>query len=198
MASWKTSNTRKITMVGMLSAVATVLMYLDFSIPLVPSFIKLDFSELPALLAAFALGPISGGAVCLVKNLVHLLGTSTGGVGELSNFLLGILFVVPAGIIYHRKKSRLSAFLGAVAGAAAMALLSVVTNYYIVYPIYYQFWPEDVVLGMYQAIDSGVGSIKEALWKFNAPFTFCKGMCSVIILFPLYKRLSPFLKGESR
>ena len=198
MSGWKESKTRKITMVGMLGAVATVLMYLDFSVPLVPSFIKLDFSELPALLAAFALGPISGAAVCLIKNLVHLLGTSTGGVGELSNFLLGVLFVVPAGLIYHRKKTRLRAFLGALTGAAAMGVLSVVTNYFIVYPIYYKFLPQDVVLGMYQAINPHVTTILQALIAFNMPFTFVKGICSVIILFPIYKRLAPFLKGESK
>ena len=198
MASWKTSNTRKITMVGMLSAVAAVLMYLDFSIALVPSFIKLDFSELPALLAAFALGPMSGAAVCLIKNLVHLLGTSTGGVGELSNFLLGVFFVVPAGLVYHRKKSRARALIGALAGAAAMALLSVASNYYVVYPIYYKFLPEDVVLQMYQAINPRVETIPQALWVFNAPFTFFKGLFDLAILLPLYKRLSPFLKGETK
>ena len=88
---------RRITMTGMLSAVATVLMFLSFSIPLVPSFLKMDFSELPALIASFAFGPVSGATVCLVKNLVNVLSTTTGGVGELSNFLLGVSFVVPAG-----------------------------------------------------------------------------------------------------
>lgn len=96
--------TRTIAMTGMLSAVSTVLMFFSFSVPLMPSFIKLDFSELPALIAAFSMGPISGAVVCLVKNLINMLFSTTGCVGEFANFLLGIFFVIPAGVIYHYKK----------------------------------------------------------------------------------------------
>ena len=96
----------KLTMTAMLSAVGFVLMFLEFSVPIMPSFIKLDLSELPALLGAFAMGPASGVMICLVKNLLHLFMTSTGGVGELSNFILGICFVLPAGLIYQRWKGK--------------------------------------------------------------------------------------------
>ena len=197
MASWNASKTRKITMVGMLSAVAAVLMYLNLSVALMPSFIKLDVSELPALLAAYALGPMSGAAVCLIKNLVNLMNTNTGGVGELSNFLLGLCFVLPAGLLYQHKKNRKMAFIGALIGAVAMACMSVVTNYFVVYPIYYQlFMTEEEVLMTYQAINPRMDSILECLICFNLPFTFVKGMCSVAIVFPIYKKLAPFLKGK--
>ena len=94
-------NVRKLTGTAMLSAVAYVLMFLEFPIPfLIPPFIKMDFSELPALLASFAYGPLWGVAVCLIKNLIHLMNTQSGGVGELSNFILGAVFVATAGIIY--------------------------------------------------------------------------------------------------
>ncbi|MEG2930105.1 MAG: ECF transporter S component, partial [Oscillospiraceae bacterium] len=109
----KKLNIRKMTMTAMLAAVATVLMFFSFSVPLMPSFIKLDFSELPALLAAFTFGPASGIMVCLVKNLVNLLFTTTGGVGELSNFILGALFVFPAGFIYKKMRTRTGAIVGA-------------------------------------------------------------------------------------
>ena len=100
-------NTRALTVTAMFSAVAFVLMFLEFSIPVViPSFVKMDVSELPALLAAFGLGPVYGVVVCLVKNLLHLLVTTTGGAGELGNFLLGACFILPAGLIYHMHKSR--------------------------------------------------------------------------------------------
>ena len=122
---------RSIAVTGILAALASVLMFLDFSIPVMPGFIKLDFSELPALLAAYALGPVSGVVVCLVKNLVNLLSTSTGGVGELSNFVLGACFVLPAGIIYQKRKTRKAAFWGAVLGAVVMAVVSIFSNYYI-------------------------------------------------------------------
>ena len=100
-------NIRTIAVTGMLGALATVLMFLEFPIPmLIPPFIKFDFSELPALLAAYAMGPVSGIAVCFIKNVINLLHTQTGGVGELSNFILGVCFVLPAGLIYKRKKTQ--------------------------------------------------------------------------------------------
>ena len=101
---------RYLTVTAMLSAVAYVLMFIDFPIPfLIPSFIQMDISELPALIGTFSMGPMCGVLICLVKNLLHLFITSTGGVGELSNFLLGVVFVLPAGYIYKKKKNKKSA-----------------------------------------------------------------------------------------
>lgn len=189
---------RKLTMTGMLSAVATVLMFLSFNVPLMPSFIKLDFSELPALIGAFAFGPMCGAAVCLVKNLVNLMFTTTGGVGELSNFLLGVCFVVPAGLIYRAHKNRRGALVGAVLGAVVMAVAGLFTNYYVVYPVYTAFMPMDTILGMYRAINPNVQTLWDALIWFNMPFTFFKGLCSVAMAFVIYKPLSPLLKGLAR
>lgn len=186
---------RTITGTGMLSAIAYALMFLDFSVPFMPSFIKMDLSELPALIGSFAYGPISGVIICLIKNLIHLTISSTGGVGELSNFLLGASFVLVAGFIYKWKKTRKGALIGSVAGAFTMAVFSVFSNYFLVYPIYYNFMPQDSILAAYQVIFSGVNSILECLIVFNAPFTFIKGIFSVIITFLIYKRLSPILKG---
>ena len=191
-------NVRKLTMTAMLSAVATVLMFLSFNVPLMPSFIKLDFSELPALIASFAFGPVCGVTVCLVKNLVNLLFTTTGGVGELSNFLLCACFVLPAGLIYKLHKGRRSALIGSLIGAAAMAVVSVFSNYFVVYPIYTAFMPMETILGMYRAINPNVQTLWDALIWFNMPFTFVKGLCSVAIAFVIYKPLSPILKGLHR
>lgn len=194
----KRVNVRKLVVTAMLAAVSTVLMFFSFNVPLMPSFIKLDFSELPALLASFALGPISGAAVCLVKNLVNVIFTTTGGVGELSNFILGCLFVVPAGWVYHYKKTAVGALMGSALGALVMAVTSVFTNYYVVYPIYTAFMPMEAILGMYQAINHNVKSLWDALLWFNMPFTFIKGLCSVAMCFLIYKPLSPILKGTPR
>ncbi len=185
----------KLTDTEMLAAMSSVLMFFSFSVPFMPSFIKMDFSELPALIASFAIGPLSGAAVCLVKNLVNLFFTTTGGIGELSNFLLGVFFVVPAGIIYKIKKDRLGAFIGSIVGAAAMAGLSVASNYFIVYPIYTKFMPLEAIIEAYQAIFSGVTSLLDCLIIFNMPFTFLKGLCSVAITFLIYKHISPIIKG---
>ena len=154
------------TMTAMLSAIAFVLMMLEFSIPIMPSFIKLDFSELPALIGSFAMGPLSGTVICLIKNLLHLPMSSTGGVGELSNFILGAMFVIPAGLFYKKRKGRKSALIGSLVGAVLMSVVSVASNYFIVY-----------------------------LVIFNMPFTFAKGMMNVLITFLVYKHISPIIKG---
>lgn len=189
------SKTRKLSGTAMLAAVSVVLSFLSFPVPLMPSFIKLDFAELPALIASFAYGPISGIAVCLVKNLIALIKTSSGGIGTLCNFLLGVSFVAPAGVVYMKKRDRVGALLGSVAGALIMALLSIPFNYYIVYPMYTAFMPMEAIIGMYQAINPKVQNLWQALIWFNAPFTFVKGLCSVVMTFIVYKPLSRFLKG---
>ena len=200
----KRVNVRKMTMTAMLSAIAFILMFLDFSVPVMPAFIKMDLSELPALVGTFAMGPVSGVVICLIKNLLHLFMTDTAGVGELSNFLLGAAFVLPAGLIYKKWKGKKSAFIGALLGALLMALISIVSNQFIVYPAYYVMYslPEKGVLAMYQALPEAipvlphVDSILEALVKYNAPFTFVKGLFSVLITLVIYKPISPFLKGS--
>lgn len=192
------SKTRKITVTGMLSAIAFILMYLDFSVPFMPSFIKMDLSELPALIGSFALGPVSGVIICLIKNLLHLMKTTTGGVGELSNFILGATFVFVAGLFYQKMKTKKGALLGSVVGALAMAVISIITNYFIVYPIYTNFMPMEAIIGAYQAILPAVDSLLKCLIIFNMPFTFIKGMLSVLITFLIYKRLSPILKGSEK
>lgn len=194
----KRVNVRYLTVTAMLSAVAYILMFLDFSVPFMPEFIKMDLSELPALIGSFAMGPVCGVLVCLVKNILHLFITSTAGVGELSNFILGMAFVLPAGLIYKHKKSRKTALIGSLTGALFMGAFSVVSNYFLVYPVYYNFMPEEVILAAYQAIFSGVDSILECLICFNMPFTFVKGMFSVAITFLIYKHISPILKGTPR
>ncbi|MBQ3424137.1 MAG: ECF transporter S component, partial [Clostridia bacterium] len=189
------NKTRKLVGTAMLAAVSVVLMFLSFPVPLMPSFIKLDLAEIPALIGAFAYGPLAGAAVCLVKNLISLMKSSSGGVGTLCNFLLGLCFVVPAGVVYMKKRTRGGALIGALIGAAVMAIVSVPINYYVVYPIYTAFMPMEAIIGMYQAINPKVQNLWQALIWFNCPFTFVKGLISVVITFIIYKPLSPILKG---
>lgn len=126
--------THRLAVAAMLSAVAAVLQFVEFSIPLIPSFVKLDISDLPALLGTFSLGPVYGVVIQLVKNLLHLPFGSSAGVGELSNFILGAVFVLCAGLVYRKHKSRKGALIGAMLGAVLMAVVSVPSNYFFVYP----------------------------------------------------------------
>ena len=193
-----TKRTRALTGTAMLAAVATILMYMEFPIPIMPGFIKMDISELPALIAGFAYGPLSGIAVCLIKNLIKLLSTSTAAVGELFNFVMGALFVGVAGIVYKKNKTRKGAIIGAVAGALIMALVSLPYNYFVVYPAYVVMYhlPLEAIIGMYQAINPNVNGLLACLITFNVPFTFVKGMVDALLCFLIYKPLSPILHGR--
>lgn len=187
---------RYLAMTAILAAVSSVLMMISFSVPLVPSFLKMDISEMPALIATFSMGPVSGVLVCLIKNLINLPMTTTGGVGELANFLLGVAFVVPAGVIYHFVKNRKGALIASLSGCIAMSLISVPINYFLTYPVYAQFMPLEVIIGMYQAILPSVDGLLSCLLIFNVPFTFVRGLLDAVLTFLIYKRISPLIKGS--
>lgn len=192
------TRTHKLTVTAMLSAVAFVLYFIDFPIPmLMPSFVKMDVSDLPELLAAFSLGPVYGVAVAFLKNLLHILveGTVSAYTGPLFNFVMGSVFAFTAGTIYQRKKTRRNALIGALAGAAMMAVLSVPLNYFLVYPAYEVLYgmPMDAIIGAYQKILPSMDSLLKCLLVFNLPWTFCKGLLCTGLCFLIYKPLSPLL-----
>ena len=192
------TKTRLLAGCGMLAAASIALQYLEIPIPIIPSFIKLDFSDLPALIGAFAYGPVAGIIIELVKNLIHMAVSQSGYIGELSNFMLGAVFTFVAGMVYKKYSSRTGALIGGIAGSVCMAAISFPSNLFIVYPFYYNFMDKAAVLGMYQAILPSVKSIEEALLIFNVPFTFVKGLICVGISMLIYKPLSSILHGKSK
>lgn len=190
---------RPLAVAGVLSALSFVLQLIEVSVPLMPAFLKFDLSDLPALLASFALGPIWGVAVCLVKNLLHLSVTATLGIGELSNFLISAVFVAVAGQIYHKTKHRKGALIGCLVGSLACGVFSVASNYLLIYPLYIEFMlPREVLLSMYETILPLGGNLLFCLTVFNLPFTVVKCLLVSAIVFPLYKPLSSVLKGKKR
>jgi riboflavin transporter FmnP len=187
---------RSLVVSALFGAVGFILMFIELGVPIMPSFIKFDFSELPALIAAFSLGPTSGVAVCLIKNVINLTMTTTGGVGELSNFLLGVCLVLPAGLIYKYRKNRRAAFLSALLGSFTMAAASLPLNYFLTYPMYSKIMPIEAIIGKYEEIFSGVNGLLSCLLIFNVPFTFFKGLVITLITFLIYKYISPIIKGN--
>ena len=185
-----------IAVTGVLTAVAVILQLLEIPVRFMPTFIKFDFSDLPAILGAFSMGPVCGILIEFLKNLIHVLFSGSFGVGELSNFMLGAVFAGVAGFIYKFRKTKKTAIAASVAGAAAMALISLPSNFFIVYPVYYNFMPEETILAAYQAIIPSMKSVLQSLICFNLPFTFLKGMIDVVVCFLIYKPLSPILKGR--
>lgn len=187
------SATTKLVVTAMLVAVAFVLQYIEVSVPLVPSFLKLDFSDVPELIGAFAIGPMYGVLIAFVKNLLHLPFGSSMAIGELSNFILGATFSFTAGMIYKYNKNRKGAAIGAAAGAFAMAVISLPSNYFVVYPVYAQLWAHgdmNVIISMYKAILPASDNLIKSLLIFNIPFTFVKGLIVAVITFIIYKPLS--------
>lgn len=194
-------NVRSLAVTAVMGAVASVLMMIDIPIPaLIPSFVKLDISELPALVATFSMGPLSGVAVCLIKNIVNVLSTQTAGVGELCNFFLGACFVLPAGIIYKRSKTKKGAIIGSVIGALIMAVMSLPINYLVTYPMYTSMYfggNVEVILDMYKKILPSTKTLWQALLIFNLPFTLVKGLLDALLTALIYKKISPIIKGTS-
>ena len=189
-------NIRLLVGTGMLSGLAFVLQYLEFPIPIMPFFIRFDFSDLPALIGAFAYGPLAGVIVEFIKNLLHCTVTQSFTVGELSNFILGAVFTGTAGLIYKKNKTKKGAIIGAIVGAVIMGIISFPSNLFIVYPAYEKFTPINEIMDAYSKLLPSVGKLWQALLIFNVPFTIVKGLISTLITVLIYKRLSPVLKGR--
>jgi riboflavin transporter FmnP len=186
---------------GILAAVAIVLMYLQFPLPFMPSFLQFDFSEVPVLLAAFALGPVSAVIVELIKNLAHLPATQTGGVGELANFLIGCAFVVPASIIYRMNKCKKMAVTAMLSGTLFMTLFASMLNYFFMIPFYVKVmgFPLEAIIGMTAgAGNTLVSDLKTLIVFVFVPFNLFKGIIVSLIVAIIYKRLSSILhKGDN-
>lgn len=190
------SNVRTITMIAVLSAVSFVLAFAEFPVPLSPSFARMDLSDLPALIGAFAYGPLSGLCIELVKNVLQLFTTSTGGIGELANFIMGASFVVSAGSLYQFHKTKKMALLACLAGSVIMGVAAAVVNYYILLPLFESFMPLDQLIASFEEFIPFIHS-KLDIVIYNAfPFNLLKGIVISIVTFILYKRLTPVLKGN--
>lgn len=197
----KRFDVRRLVFSALMAALSIVLAeLLKFEIPVMPSFIKLDFSDVPAMLAAFTMGPVSGVFVCLIKNVWGCITSSTGCVGELSNFILSASLVLPAGLMAHRTSKTSRAVAGALIGSVAMAAVSFPANYFIMYPVYSQVFgaPMDAIVGMYKAILPSVENLSQCLLIFNVPFTFAKGLIASVFSVLLYKKLRPIFNSMYR
>ena len=185
-----------LTRCGLLSAMAVILFYIE--IPIV-AFYKLDLSTLPAILAGFAMGPLQGVAVIIVKNLVHMLGTSTACVGELADILMSCAFVIPASLYYRRHKNRKSALVAMLIGSAAMVVVSVLVNYFILIPAYQVLMnlPLEVIIGMGQAVFGFIDNTVKLVIFITAPFNIFKSIVLSFVTYLLYKRVSPLLHQKS-
>jgi len=194
--------TRSLTIIAMLSAIAFVLMFLEIPLWFAPYFYELDFSEVPVFIGAFALGPIAGIIIELIKILLNLVirGTETAGIGELANFLIGCSLVVPAVLIYQRKKSIKSAIIGLVSGTICMVIIGSVLNAYVLLPAYSYFYgaPLDSLIEIGTKVNPGINNLSTFILFAVAPFNLLKGVVVSIFTIVLYKRLSIVIKSFTK
>ncbi len=187
---------RQITTLALFSAISTVLMYLEFGIPIFPPFLRFDFSDLPALLAAFLFGPLQGIAVALVKNAIHMLVSWSGGVGELANFIVSASLAGVAGWVYSFRRTRGGALLGMAFGTLAMAVAGALANYFITLPFYVnviQMSMDDIVAMCAQLIPAIKTKLDVVLLGIT-PFNLFKGIVVSALTFVLYKRIGRLVR----
>lgn len=190
--------TRKVAMIGMFSAIATILMLFEFPLPFVPFFYKLDFSELPILVGTFAFGPAAGVMMEFVKILLKLFikGTTTAFVGDLANFVVGCSFILPASVVYAFRKNKKSAIVACIAGTLVMTVFGTAFNAIYLLPAFSKFMPLDTILAMGSEVNPLMkeGSIISFVIVCVAPLNLIKGLCVSLVTLLIYKPLSPIIK----
>lgn len=189
--------TRKIALIGVFSAIAAVLHMLDFPIPFAPSFYKMDFSEIPALIGAFAFGPVAAVMIEFCKIVLKLLfkGTSTAFVGDLANFIIGCSFLLPASILYFFRKTKKNAIIGCVAGTLVMTVFGSAFNAIYLIPKFAQLYglPLESIIEMGHAINPAINSVSTLALFAVVPMNLLKGAAVSVVTVLVYKKLSPIL-----
>jgi riboflavin transporter FmnP len=180
---------------GLLAAASIILRYIETAVPfLFPSFLKLDISNIPALIGSFAMGPVVGAAILLIKNIAYLPMTSTGGIGEIADFVVSLTLVLPAAMVYRYNKNRKGAILGMALGTVLMSLLGgPLMNYYVLIPLYSKFMPIEQILQMAAVANPGINSVWTYILYAVVPFNLVKALLICGMTYLLYKPLSPIL-----
>ena len=190
--------TREITTIGMLGAIATILMLFEIPLPFAPPFYEIDFSEVPVLIGCFAMGPVAGVLIELVKILLNfaLNGTVTAGVGEVANFCLGCAFCLPAGLIYYRNKTKKGAIISLTSGAFIMTFLGCFINAYIMLPTYAKAFhmPLDAIIEMGTQVNASITNLLTFVMFAVVPFNLLKGIATSVVVLLIYKKISPIIK----
>ncbi len=196
-------STRNMVLMGMLAALATVLMFISFPIPFAPPFYKVDVSDLPIMIGAFAMGPLSGIIMEFLKNILHIIvsGTDTYGVGELANFLSGTIFVCTAAMIYKYKKTKMTAVISLIVATILMSIASCFINLYLTLPAYVGFSNGKLSMEAILSMGSDKNSMVTNMFTFLSfavlPFNLLKCTIVSVLTGCIYKFVSPLLKGSA-
>ena len=190
-------NTRTLVQIGMLSALAIILMHFEIPLPFAPAFYKIDFSEVPVLIGCFSMGPFAGVLIELIKVILNVAikGTMTMGIGDAANFLIGCAFCVPAALIYQKKRTKSGAVTGMVVGTVIMTILGCVLNAYILLPVYAKAFemPLDALVSMGTEVNGAITGLMTFVLFAVAPFNLLKGILVSLIVFFVYKKIRQVL-----
>lgn len=197
----KDQKLNRLVKISMLSVIAFILMFIEVATPFFPPFLKFDISDLPALIGAFALGPVAGVAIELLKNILH--GIFVGGsafVGELANFLVGAAMVYVSGYIYNKRKSRGIAVTSLIAGTLTMTVAASVLNYFVFLPLYETVlhFPINAIVEMGSKVNSSIKDLNSFVVWAIAPFNLIKGILVSVLTILVYKSVSPILHKEEQ
>lgn len=197
----KRMDLRLMVSVAMLGGISVVLMLFEIPLWFAPPFYKIDLSEVPVLVGAFVFGPMAGVLVELIKILLNLLinSSTTAGVGEMANFIIGCSYIVPAGYIYKRLKNKKGACIGMITGVITMVVIGCLINAYVLLPAYSKAFGMgmDQLIQMGSVVNSSIKDLTTFVMLGVAPFNLVKGCIVSIITFFLYKKISVILKFES-
>ena len=190
---------KKIAIIALFSAIGAILMYLDFPLPIAPSFMKMDLSEIPVIVGGFLLGPISSVVIGILKVLIKFVikGTSTMFVGEIANIIGSIAYALPASLIYHRLKTKQRAILGLILGTIISSVVITCCNALFIFPLYIKIFHmnEEVIIHMCNKIFLFIDSMSKVYVLSVFPFNIIKFTTVSVITLLFYKHISKAIKS---
>lgn len=191
-------STHKLVKVSILSAIAFIVMMIEFPLPIFPEFLKIDLSDIPALIGGFAMGPLVGVVIELVKNVLHLLVTKTAGIGEIANFIVGAVFVFTSAKIYSGNRTKKGAAISLLVGTIAMSIVACFLNYFVLIPLYETAlnFPISAMIGMANSITGMVSNLLTLVLFSILPFNLLKGIIVSIVVFLIYKKVETIIKPK--
>lgn len=183
--------------IAMLSAVAFILMLFEFPIPIFPEFLKIELSDVPAVIGTFSLGPLAGVLIELLKNLLKfVVASQTGGIGEFFNFIIGIAYIIPLGVVYKFNQNRKGIITGSVLASLIMVLIASVCNYYIFIPVYATLFgmPIEGIVQWSSQVNPAIQDLKSLVALSVVPFNLLKVVIVSLISYKLYTVMEPLFK----
>ncbi|KMT23359.1 ECF transporter S component [Clostridium cylindrosporum] len=197
-SSTRAMTTEKLVKVSILSAMAFIIMMIEIQLPIFPEFLKIDLSEIPALIGGFAMGPVVGIIIELVKNVLHLLITKTAGIGEMANFIVGASLVFVSSYIYKKNRTKKGAVISLLIGTIVMSIVASLFNYLVLIPLYEVVlkFPISAIVAMSAKVTSAIVNLETLVLFSILPFNLLKGAVVSIVVFLIYKKVEPIIKPK--